>query len=148
VIGRPQTSLFHLVAVRGDSKRRTLLAYVEYFGAMRILVDLSSKFEGNDFETVYAIDPLSGGNMDLSVDWDIPADELHSAFTGSGVVAKNFDHACRSATTIASHIREKRERRHVHYEELFAVLSQLGIQPGATPDPKDRDSFNRMMEKN
>lgn len=147
VIDRPQTDLFHLISIRGDSEKGTLLAYVEYFGAMRVMVNLSSKFEGDSFTSVYALNPQSREELNLSVNWDIPATELHDAFNGFGLNANNFDLACRNATAIASHIRKMRERHHVHHEELSAVLSQLGIPPGGITEPKDRDQFNNLMEE-
>jgi hypothetical protein len=147
VIDRPQTDLFHLVSIRGDSEKGTLLAYVEYFGAMRVMVNLSSKFEGDSFTSVYALNPQSREELNLSVNWDIPATELHAAFNGFGLDANNFDLACRNATAIASHTRRNRERHHVHREELSAVLSQLDIPPGGIPEPKDRNRFNSLMEE-
>lgn len=146
VIDRPQTNLFHLVAIRGDSEKHTLLAYVEYFGVMRVMVKLSSKFEGASFTSEYAINPQTGKKLDLSVNWDIPEDELSALFNGYGLVPKDFDHACRNATEIASHMRLKRERHHVHQKEISSVLSQLGIASDGIPEPKDRDLFNKMME--
>ena len=147
VLDRPQTDLFHLVSIRGDSEKGTLLAYVEYFGAMRVMVNLSSKFEGDSFTSVYALNPQSREELNLSVNWDIPATELHDTFNGFGLDANNFDLACRNATAIASHMRKMRERHHIHREELSAVLSQLGIPPGGIPEPKDYDKFNSMMEE-
>lgn len=146
VINRPQDILFHLVAISGDSEKGTLLAYVEYFGVMRVVVNLSSKYEGESFRSVYAINPQSGEKLDLSVNWNIPMNELKAAFNGNGVVEKNFDFACRNATAIASHLRLNRERQYVYCEELSSVLSQLGIQSGGIPEQKDRERFNRLME--
>jgi hypothetical protein len=147
VIDRPQTDLFHLVSIRGDSEKGTLLAYVEYFGAMRVMVSLSSKFEGESFTSVYALNPRSREELNLSVNWDIHATELHAAFNGFGLDENNFKLACRNAIAIASHVRTKRERHRVHHKELSAVLSQMGIPPGGIPEPKDRDKFNYLMEK-
>lgn len=147
VIDRPQTDLFHLVSIRGDSEKGTLLAYVEYFGAMRVMVNLSGKFEGDSFTSVYAFNPQSREELNLSVNWDIPATELHAAFNGFGLDANNFDLAYRNATAIASHTQRNRGKHHVHREELSAVLSQLGIPPGGIPEPKDRDRFNSLMEE-
>lgn len=147
VINRPRTSLFHLVSIRGDSETGTLMAYIEYFGAMRVMVNLSSKFEGDSFTSTYALNPQLGEELDLSVDWDIPAAELYDTFIGSGLITENLDRACRNATKVASNVRMKRERSYVYREELSAALSQLGIKPGGIAEVKDRDQFNRLMEE-
>jgi len=135
------------VSIRGDSEKGTLLAYVEYFGVMRVMVNLSRKYHGDSFTSVYAINPQSGKSLDLSVNWDIHPAELHAAFNGLGLVWENFDQACGNATEIASGIRTIRERQYVHREVLSAVLAELGVPLGGIPDPKDRDRFNRMMEE-
>lgn len=147
VVNRPKDMLFHLVAILGDSEKGFLLAYVEYFGVMRVMVKLSSKYEGESFTSVYAINPQSSENLDLFVNWDIPTNEMDAAFNGFGVVKKNFDFACKNATAIASHSRLKRERQYVYREELSSVLSQLGIQPGGILESKDRERFNRLMDE-
>ena len=147
VINRPQSDLFHLISIRGDPEKGTLLAYVEYFSVMRVMVNLSRKYQGDSFTSVYAINPQSGRSLDLSVNWDIHPAELQAAFSGFEAVWENFDQACRSATEIASGIRTMRERQYVHHEVLSAVLAELGIPPGGIPEPKDRDRFNRMMEE-
>ena len=43
-----------------DPNERQLLAYVEYFGWLRIVACLSNNYEGIAFSHCYAIDPVAG----------------------------------------------------------------------------------------
>lgn len=146
VINRPKSDSFHLVAIRGDSKMKfPLLAYVEYFGVMRMVVNLSNKFEGDSFVSTYAINPQSGENLELSVNWDIPEVEIDAALNGNGVIPQNFDRACKNSIAIASHMQQRRERHYAYREELSAVLSELGVELGGIPTLEDKDQFDRLM---
>uniref|UniRef100_UPI000D3405CA HNH endonuclease n=1 Tax=unclassified Variovorax TaxID=663243 RepID=UPI000D3405CA len=65
---RPTTHTFHVVSIAGDSLSKRLLAYVEYFGIGRFLVELSSSYEGHDMQSTYAIDPVTAQKLALSID--------------------------------------------------------------------------------
>ncbi|NRB63190.1 MAG: HNH endonuclease [Saprospiraceae bacterium] len=147
VIDRPKSNLFHLVTIRGDPEKSTLIAYIEYFGAMRRMVKLSNKFKGNSFKSVYAINPHSGEELDLSVNWDIPEDELEAAFNDSEWSYKPFANACENAVKIASDVRKMREIHHGFSDKLSNVRSHLGLEKDSMPELKDRDEFNRFMTK-
>lgn len=72
---RPEKTFFHCVHVRGDPERRQLIAYVEYFGSWRYVARLSRNYDGHAFSHCYAVDPLSGKEVDLDVVLEIePAD--------------------------------------------------------------------------
>lgn len=60
VRNRPADKLFHCVAVLGDPQKRRLIAYVEYFGLARFIVNLSSDYSGERIKSIYALDPTSG----------------------------------------------------------------------------------------
>jgi hypothetical protein len=150
VIDRPKNILFHLVAVRGDLENSTLIAYVEYFGAMRMMVKLSNEYKGNSFTSVYAINPQTGEELDLSVNWDIPLDELEASFNSNKLSHtelshQNFNNAYQNAVSIASNVRIMRERQYAYRDALSTALSQLGLEKGSIPDPKDKHKFNSIM---
>ena len=75
VRNRPEKTFFHCVHVRGDPERRQILAYVEYFGWLRFVACLSRNYEGCAFSHCYAVDPVSGKELDLDIVLEIaPAD--------------------------------------------------------------------------
>ena len=75
VKNRPKSTFFHCIYVCGDPTKRQLLAYVEYFGWLRIVARLSNAYDGMAFAHCYAIDPVSGKELNLDVELMIePAD--------------------------------------------------------------------------
>lgn len=76
VKNRPERTFFHCVHVCGDPVREQILAYVEYFGWLRIVVFLSSTYTGEAFSRSYAIDPVTGRELDLEIDMKIAPYEI------------------------------------------------------------------------
>ena len=80
VKNRPDEVFFHCVYVQGDPLSRQILAYVEYFGAYRIVACLSSRYSGPEFATRYAIDPLGGSEVKVDVDLNLAPEDIGSLY--------------------------------------------------------------------
>lgn len=65
---RPTGMPFHAVAVTADPVKKTVQAYVEYFGAIRIVVSLSDSYDGPAVHQSYAIDPLTGLEFEIATE--------------------------------------------------------------------------------
>ena len=85
VRNRPEKTFFHCIHVRGDPEQRQILAYMEYFGCLRFVALLSRVYEGGAFSHRYAIDPVTGKELDLDVVLDITAAELAEIDDGAAV---------------------------------------------------------------
>lgn len=64
--GRPSKTVVHCVAV-ASTDDGLLLGYVELFSAFRMVVCLGSNYRGKPINAVYAIDPVSGTELDVNV---------------------------------------------------------------------------------
>ena len=80
VINRPPNSPFHCVYVKGCSANSTLVGYVEYYSIWRMVLCLSESYTGNDFTHTYAVDPIDGKQMDISVNSDLSISDIHEAY--------------------------------------------------------------------
>ena len=76
---RPRQSPFHCVYVEGRAETGTIVGYVELFSLVRVVLCLSQSFQGEDFAHVYAIDPVSSKELDISVNLDLSMAEIKSA---------------------------------------------------------------------
>jgi hypothetical protein len=74
LINRPVGVPIHCVCVKGSKSARTVQAYLEYFGIVRIVISLSAHYKGDDFKYSYAIDPTKG--QEFIIDFDLDFDEL------------------------------------------------------------------------
>lgn len=146
VINRPHDELFHIVSISGNSENKTLFAYVEYFGFLRMIVNLSREYVGDDVEFTYAINPRTGLDLNVSIDWGILRQLATDALSGYGI-RLFLDEACNRALAVASHFRIKRERSRRFKKELDAALLEMGLPPGSVPPVSRRDEFNEIMRR-
>ena len=70
VTNRPQDHLFHCVSVVGQPEHGRILGYVEFFNFARILVRIGEDYEGEAFQATYAVNPIDGQALAVSVDFD------------------------------------------------------------------------------
>ena len=82
VVNRPGKLPFHCVYVAGSSSDSTLLGYVELYGLWRVVLCLSETYSGDDFTHIYAIDPIAGEGLDISVNLNLSVDEIREASRG------------------------------------------------------------------
>ena len=78
IVNERPPQVLHCVAVRGDPKTRSLIGYVEYFGAYRMIVVLSRQYRGREFRDSYAIDPLEGKPLPIQCDLRFTEAEIDS----------------------------------------------------------------------
>ena len=93
VRNRPEKTFFHCVHVRGEPEQRQILAYVEYFGCLRFVAWLSSNYEGRAFSHCYAVNPVTGKEMDLDIVLDINPADLAEIDDGGSV---DYDEVARA----------------------------------------------------
>jgi hypothetical protein len=70
VVDRPPR-LFNCIAVFGDTKKRRLIGYVEYFGVCRWVIHLSSSYDGPEVQGVYCLDAISGEELPINVNLNL-----------------------------------------------------------------------------
>lgn len=86
---------FHAVAITGDPATGMLIGYIEYFGAIRIVVGLSSTYNGPAIHKSYGMNPLTGADIGVDVDrLAFTVDELASIYryehTSGDAQRRNF----------------------------------------------------------
>ena len=80
LIDRPPETVFHCVAICGDARTGLLLGYLEYFSAHRIVVCLSDRYAGKDIHEIYAIDPLSGTELDFHFEMSFSEKDIRAIY--------------------------------------------------------------------
>jgi len=80
VTNRPLGLPIHCVYVKGCSEDSTLVGYIEFYGLWRMVLCLSESYTGDDFTHIYALDPQSGQELDLSISFDLSISEIREAY--------------------------------------------------------------------
>ena len=130
VKNRPECTFFHCVHVCGDPGRGQLLGYVEYFGWLRFVACLSSNYNGKAFSHCYAVDPVSGKELNLDVELALDAADVAEIFEQKKV---DFSEAKRDLDMLIGAWRQMdmdRARAHAIDDALRSACEECGIEEG------------------
>ena len=145
ITNRSPHQIFHCVAVMGNPRTKQLVGYVEFFGAFRMLVLLSTNYSGEEFSASYAIDPTTGEELVLSVKLDIPADEVRTACDGGYHYVAGFTAAMNWLIPLARDRSFARERERIIEEASLEALSRFGLAPGEPLGPEQTAERTRLI---
>ena len=73
---RPERTPLHCVHVRANPESGLVLSYVEYFGFQKMVACLSSNYSGPARESCYAVNPLTGEELDLKIELDLRREDI------------------------------------------------------------------------
>jgi hypothetical protein len=138
----------HIVSVLADPVSRFIWAYVEYFGMARIVVPLSDRYDGESFQSTYAINPSTGAEIAVDVDLRFSDDEIeriraNTAYTDEQYLAV----ANASFGTIYFRCVRRQVRKAFNAAAAYAA-SQLGIEHGDMIAPEQATAFaSHLTEK-
>ncbi len=76
VVDRPERTPLHCVHVCANPETGLVLSYVEYFGFQKIVACLSSNYSGPAREGSYAINPLTGEELNLKIELDLRREDI------------------------------------------------------------------------
>ena len=146
VRNRPRGFPIHCVHVTGDPDSRTLLAYVELYGAIRRIVLLSDAYEGKRTVATYVVNPIAGEAMPVvAVDLD------YSKFS-TIVAAQTYDvvhEGMRKAFHEVLSYREQLNLRRAFDEHLDESLdecqSELGLSSSNEWSDEEKRSFSECI---
>ena len=145
VTNRPQNTFFHCVYVCGDPQNKQVLAYAEYFGHQRIVVCLSSNYVGEKFSRGYAIDPVTGKELDIEINLEIDPEEIPDIYAFKKV---NFNETMRSVDLLMAYLKEKDEKRAISKavrEALEFALTKCGVVRGDHLTDKKAAEMSRVI---
>lgn len=136
IINRPVGVPVHCICVKGNKASRTIQAYLEYFGIVRIVISLSANYEGDDFKYSYAIDPTKG--QEFSVDFDLNFDESE--------VRKIYDYQFYDSQVFSDCLHavlphEIQRQQEQHLEEVLAKSKEAIERRFAGSDQIELDEF-------
>lgn len=145
---RPNETVLHCIGLMGDPERGLLLSYIEYFGHFRFLVRLATQYSGEPVNASYAIDPISGKEEHLDLNWTITDDQIQAIFDGTADVHSGMIKAANHVMPIVLKRNEDRQRQRILVEAFDYAAVSLGFQPGdAIPTVHSEQFVALMMEK-
>lgn len=127
---RPASHLIHCVSVKGDSARRILLGYVEYFSLARLVILLSDDYDGPTVQCTYAIDPSTGAELPVDVDLDLSQQEIQEILTCTEDSPASYIRTINQAFPVLMRRSEERARVQAIKAAFDYAGEKLGIKVG------------------
>lgn len=130
ISNRPTGVPLHCVAVQGDQKTGLITFYAEYFGIQRVVGCLGQNYQGESFSHQYAIDPVSGVELDLHVQLDISHAEIRDAYDYKAIPEQSIKNAIDSIIPVHLQLHFEQERTRVINIALQKALKEIGLKEG------------------
>ena len=80
IVNRPANTLLHCAYVCADPESGQVLGYVEYFGFQKMVICLSSNYSGPVRERSYAVNPLTGEELNIGVVLNLSAEDIRAIY--------------------------------------------------------------------
>ena len=129
VIGnRPPDKIIHCIYVSADPGNGLVLAYVEHFSFQKIIACLSTSYNGPARECCYAVDPLTGEELDLNVSLGITQDGIRAIYSGERTNDQRIKVDLKRLMSIWKKLDNERAFERAADIAMTYACSQCGIQ--------------------
>lgn len=145
VINRPTDKVFHCVAVEGNPTTGQLIGYVELYSTWRMVICLSSRYEGEPFQSSYAVNPATGKEIKLLFDIHFSRDELRAACSNKDDYTDELLKACNAMMAIGYPASLERERERVFRRAVATAMDRLALSAGDSLLPGQLPEFSRIL---
>lgn len=125
---RPKGIPIHCVSIKGCDNSNQVIAYVEYFGIQRILLCLNSYYRGKTLSSTYAINPITGKEIDLKVNLNLSKAEIRKAYNYEKFPTDAMEKAFNAVMPISSKNAFKKERDRVLNTALSKAWSKYNAK--------------------
>ena len=130
VKGRPEKTFFHGIYVCGDPVRNLILAYVEYFGFLKVVACLSSNYIGNAFSHGYAVDPFTVKELDIEFVLEMEPEDISEIFANKKDNPHEMRRALEELLAAWSELDEERAISNAIRESLEFVRTEHDVKSG------------------
>ena len=127
---RPPGSLFHCVYVEGRSRDHTIVGYVELFSLLRVVLCLSQSYIGRDFTHAYTINPVSGNELDITVNFDLSTTEIRAAYDFEKLDEATYIDAVSKVFVVVKETEFNRALERVVNDAVRETIAAYGFREG------------------
>ncbi|KRU22296.1 HNH endonuclease [Psychrobacter pocilloporae] len=131
----------HCISVKGCSKKKQLIAYIEYFGTYRIIIRLGSNYQGKDTISTYGINPMTGQTIDLKVDINLSDDEIIETYNYQSIFEDKIEEALFEVISTAQQLSWKKEADRVADISVNEAFKQCGVKEGEALTDENKRKF-------
>jgi len=145
---RPEGIPIHCVSIKGCRETQQLIGYVEYFGVQRMVLCLSSSYEGEDLSNTYAINPITGEELNLVVELKLSNTEIREAYDYKKIPNGSVEEAFGKVISTGMKASIEKEKDRVLNNAVKYAFENCGAKEGEMLMPEHVNKFTGlMMEK-
>ena len=145
---RDQGMPLHVVHVQGDSTGGELIGYVELFGCLRFGVCLSTVYKGDQIRCSYAINPMTGEEVDVKVEFRCGPEQIRAMCDGAVFPLVACRKAIEGILPTIQRSMDERARKRVISEAVEYAFKNLDVEEGGFVEPGHaRQLTELVMEK-
>ena len=131
ISNRPEDIVFHCVSITGNPDTKQLLGYVEYYSARRMIICLSDEYEGKRFTQTYALNPVSGQEIELIIDISsLSKEEITAAYRNEKVPDISLTRAFEKTISIGLRQSFQKEMHRVINKSVKYAFDNCGAKEG------------------
>lgn len=136
ITNRVEGMPLHAVYVQGDPEDGHLIGYVELFGCLRFGVCLSATYRGGRFSSSYAIDPTTGKEEDVEIDFRCGPEQIQAMREGFLFPSVEIRTAIEKIMPTILRLAEERERERVIKEAVEHASRNLNVGEDRSFEPR------------
>ncbi|WP_375176790.1 HNH endonuclease [Marinobacter mobilis] len=145
---RPEGIPLHCVSIKGCSKTKQVIGYVEYFGVQRVVLCLSDSYEGEDISNTYAINPITGEELSLIVELDLSNGDIREAYDYKKIPEGSVEAAFDKVIPTGMEASFEKEKNRVVNQAVKHAFENCGAKEGEMLMPEHINKLTGlMMEK-
>lgn len=142
--GRPAGTVIHCVAI-DTTDDGLLLGYLELFSTFRMVVCLDSKYRGEPVRAAYAIDPVTGMELDVSLRLPFTRDDLIDIYEYRRIQDGAVAHALDDIIPNALRRQFERETETVIDRAMDQAWRKLDLTPGTMLTPEHISQLSSLI---
>lgn len=145
---RPEGVPLHCVSIKGCKETQQVIGYVEYFGVQRVVLCLASSYKGEDLSTTYAINPITGEELNLVVDLNLSNTEIREAYDYKKIPNGSVEEAFEKVIPTGMKASFEKEKGRVLNNAVKYAFENCGAKEGELLMPEHTNKLTGLiMEK-
>ena len=132
----------HCIALRGIKEKLLLLGYIEFFGIWRMVSCISDSYNGEDFSSSYAINPIDGNEVKIDIELNILYSEIKDAYDYKMISNETLKDDISNIIRTAQEYHVKYEQERVINNAVTKAFQSCGAKYGEFLTKEHIDKIN------
>ncbi|WP_350433097.1 HNH endonuclease [Shewanella sp. H8] len=147
IVNRPTSVPLHCVYVIGKPETRQILGYVELFGIYKMVLSLSSSYKGDHFENMYAINPMTGKQLQLDCKLELSPQDIEDAYNYKAYTVEKHIEAVNKVIPTGQQKAFENELARVIEQAYEQVKNNWIVKEGEEPTLEQLAEFKDLVQK-